>query len=276
MKLLKKNWLYLFVTLLAAVGTIHLTLVTFSEWYTWYMSDYEKICYLLWGIAFLMTFRRMAAGCKKLWTKLSAGVGISLLYTAFVFFLNNYWRCVAINGEFAMDPPFSLATVMGWDITYTNRLGEYRYPAVFAVMLALCGLILLWTRSKNPTKWLDRFLDWLALCDLKKRSLDEVYREAREMPEIDGLVDYINRMLQDEAHKAELMEFMDQHQDRLLIRLFLRRFEELVTREEYLKYKAMYVRLFEAYIKEGREYFNTATVEFTDIFEQLDQKFELD
>ena len=81
-----------------------------------------------------------------------------------LFFANNFWRYISINNTFNDEIFVPYMAVLKWDITYTEGLGEFRYFAVFLLMYALCGLIIVLSHSKTKdvfTRVKDNFYNWL-------------------------------------------------------------------------------------------------------------------
>ena len=278
MKKFRKILFYVIIILLAITAVINLTREFYNEGYTWYSGDYEKVCYVLLCLTFVSCFYSIVNKFKHLWIRITVGISTSLSYTTLVFFLNNYWRYICINYDFDWEYPIPLSAVMKWDITYTHNYGEYRYPMVFAVIAVLCGLKIFFSHPKIKTiyhDWNDKLCNWLYIKELKKESLSDLYYEVIKDPDISRLVDYVQNMPLNEDGKFVLMNFVDEHRDCLLIYLLFMHYEDLLTKEEYIKYRMLYVDITETYINKQKEHFATAKVEFPEMFRKLDDRFNI-
>ena len=265
-------------------GLLILATFTYMTWdfytagYSWYTRDYEKVCYGLWCAVFAIYFYEIADKFKHLWTKILAGITTSFVYTGLVFFANNFWRYICINHNFNWEHPIPLSVVMKWDITYTHNYGEYRYPIVFAVIAILCGLKVFLSHPKIKTiyhGWNDKLCNWLYIKELKKESLSDLYYEVIKDPDTSRLVDYVRNMPLNEDGKSALMNFVDEHRDCFLIYLLFIHYEDLLTKDEYVKYRMLYVDISETCIDKRREHYATAKVEFPEVFGKLDDKFNI-
>lgn len=278
---MKKFWkilFYVIIILLATTAVIHLTWEFYNEGYTWYSRDYEKVCYVLLCLAFVFGFYAIANKFKHRWTQITVGVATSLFYTALVFFLNNFWRYICINYDFDWEYPIPLGVVMKWDITYTHNYGEYRYPIVFIVIAVLCGLKVFLSHPKIKTiyhGWNDKLCNWLYIKELKKESLSDLYYEVIKDPDTSRLVDYVLNMPLNEDGRSTMMNFVDEHRDCFLIYLLFIRYEDLLTEDEYTKYRTVYVDITETCINKRREHYATTKVEFPEVFRRLDDKFNI-
>ena len=278
---MKKFWkilFYVLIILLAITAVIHLTWEFYNEGYTWYSGDYEKVCYGLWGIVITLCFCAIVNKFKHLWSQITVGITTSLFYTALVFFLNNFWRYICINYDFDWEYPIPLSAVMKWDITYTHNYGEYRYPMVFAVIAVLCGLKIFLSHPKIKRiyqGWNDKLCNWLYIKELKKENLSDLYYEVIKEPDTSRLVDYVRNMPLNEEGKSALMNFVDEHRDCFLIYPLFIHYEDLLTKDEYIKYRMLYADITEKCINRKREYYSTAKVEFPEVFRKLDDKFNI-
>lgn len=132
-----------FLTLVTLVGVI---------WYAWFIYHYEvqeRVFELLCYISFALSFwaANHFNSNKKL--RLTRGIQIvvmALLFTALIFFLNNYWRYLYENAQFYWHRTphdscwyISLTSIMRKDFQYTNGIGVFRYLLVFAI--SVVGLI---------------------------------------------------------------------------------------------------------------------------------------
>lgn len=278
---MKKIWkilLYVIIIFLAITAVIHLTWEFYNEGYTWYSRDYEKVCYGLWGVVITLCFCAIVNKFKHLWSQIIVGITTSLFYTALVFFLNNFWRYICTNFDFDWEYPIPLSAVMKWDITYTHNYGEYRYPMVFAVIAVLCGLKIFLSHPKIKTiyqGWNDKLCNWLYIKELKRESLSDLYYEVIKDPDTSRLVDYVRNMPLNEDGKTALMNFVDEHRDCFLIYLLFIHYEDLLTKDEYTKYRTLYVYITETYINKRKEHYTGAKVEFPELFIKLDDKFNI-
>lgn len=246
---------------------------------SWYGRDYEKVCYAVWALALVVCCAAATKRMRALWKKLLAGGATALTYTAVVFLANNFWRHIEIHSFPGMDTYIPFSDVMRWDATFTYGSGGWRYPMVFALMLLLCVLAILWQHFHFHAlccRGEEAFFDWLADRELRKRSLEDIYGEGVEEVYSQQLVKYVSALPQDNRHKEQMMAFVDRHNDVVLIELLLMHYRNLLTLEEYSHYRAKYLALSEAYIEEQKTYYSMAKAELPPICRWLDRKFDLE
>ena len=278
---MKKVWKITKYTLLAILSLgafFGMTYYYYTGGNNWFGRDLEKVCYGIWCLAFAVCFHDVEGGFKRLWTRIVSGITTSLLLTATVFLANNYWRYLSINCEFNWEYPIPYSTIMRWDILHTYGWGEFRYPMVFVIIFSICGLKIFFSHPKVKAiyhGWNDKFWNWLYIKNLQKENLSELYHEVVEVPDTSDLVDYVRHMPLSEDGKSKLMNFIDKHQDCLLIYLLFMHYGDLLTKEEYVKYRTLYVDITETYIDKQKEHFATAKVELPEMFRKLDDKFNI-
>lgn len=276
---MKKFWKIaklVLVGLLMLVSFAHMTCNTYYEWDLWYTGELEIANYIIWLIGFTICFYAIADKIERLWAKIVTGAATSLLYTTFVFLANNLWKYISINNDFNWENPIPYGAMLKWDIGYTYKYGWLRYPIVFAIMFVICGAKILWTRPGviKIREYLDERLGrWLYISELKKQNLVDLYYDVVEDTKEDKLLDYVDNMPLDETNKKMLMRFIDIKKDTYLIHLLFRRYEDLLTAEEYTHYRNLYIELTKAHIKERQEHYAKAKVVFTLPFKRLDDKF---
>lgn len=278
MKKFQKILKYVMLSALSVAAFVLMTHYYYVGGDNWFGRDLEKVCYGIWCFTFAVCFYDVVSRFRHLWTRIIAAITTSLLLTTIVFLANNFWRYLSINCEFNWEYPIPYGTLMKWDITYTHNYGEYRYPMVFAVIAVLCGLKIFLSHPKIKRiyqGWNDKFCNWLYIKELKKESLSDLYCEAIKGPDTSKLVDYVRNMPLNEDSKSELMNCVDEHQDCFLIYLLFMHYEELLSREEYIKYRMLYADITESCINSKREYYATAKVEFPEVFRRLNDKFDI-
>lgn len=270
------------ITFLSAIFSL-LTFTAVTRYYYMggsgrYGGEYEEVFYAFLGLFFVFCFCIADNKLKTIPKKIAVCVAVSITYTLTVFLINNFWRYICINLSFNWEAPIPYVTFLGWDAMYTDSYGEYRYPILLIIMLILCGLKIFFSHTKTKevlSKWSNVFLDWLYIQILKRQKITDIYDEYAEDYYDGELIDYVSNMPLDEKHKHQLMEFTDTHKDTLLIILLLARFEDILTLEEYTKYRKLYTDISEEYIANQRAYFAGAKVKYHDVFVKLDSKFNL-
>lgn len=276
MKRICKNIIYVVTVILAIAGSVHLASIYGRPALSAFLEEYERTCYTLWCIAFVLTFCKLTARIWRVWKKIAVASLISLAFAVTVFLINNMWRYMYFNYALYLCAPTPFWMVMKWDITYTRGLGEFRYPLAFATMLAICVILTLIKHFNIPEKvgyCIDNLSEQLYLKSLKKENLADVYFQALEDSDRERLEDYVENMTLTDYNKEAFMELIDFKDDDYLIFLFLKRFGNLLTKKEFLKYKNMYKKLGQKRIDEYREYYNNAEVIFPEVFGKLDDKF---
>ena len=164
---MKNFWKIFKYVILSALSVAALILTTYYYYIGgdgWFGCNLERACYGIWCITFAACFYDMVDRFIHLWAKIIAAVATSLIYTAFVLFLNNLWRYICINHIFRWEQPVALGTVLKWDLTYTYNYGEYRYPLIFGIIFVICGLMIILSRPKIKAIYrnqYDKLCNWL-------------------------------------------------------------------------------------------------------------------
>lgn len=278
MKNFRKILKYVMLSALSVVAFILMTNYYYTGGDNWFGRDLEKACYGIWCFTFAVFFYDVVSKFRRLRTRIIAAITTSLLLTTIVFLANNFWRYLSINCEFNWEYPIPYGTLMKWDITHTYGWGEFRYPMVFIIIFVICGLKIFLSHPKIKAVyhgWNDKLCNWLYVKELQKERLSELYHEVVEDPDTSRLVDYVRHMPLSDEGKFELMNFIDEQRDCLLIYLLFMHYEDLLTKEEYIKYRMLYEDITETYINKQKEHFATAKVEFPEMFRKLDDRFNI-
>ncbi|MBR3837562.1 MAG: hypothetical protein IKJ74_05375 [Clostridia bacterium] len=244
-----------------------------------YLTSTKELEFLFYGnfcALALLTFGYVFWDRFSLKMKL-LGAGItSILYTAAVFFANNFWRCLNDNFYFGDRFFVPYKAFLLWDITYTTGYGEFRYPLVFAAMLILCGVVIVFTlpRIKEAVGRLrERISRWGYFGLLRLESLEDLYGEYRWNVAKERLSDYVSQMPLTKKSKERLKSYAIENEDGLLIYLFIKRYEKMLTKEEFEFLRQLFVKEQEECIQSQRETYSTATVANPEVFERLEERF---
>jgi len=233
----------------------------------------EYACYTIWGFIFAELFYAITQRFKRIWIKIAVGSLVSLIFTATLFLANNLCRYAAINARFGGCIFTSYASVLKIDIDY----GLYRYLGVFSLMLMLCMGKLLLTQPRAKAIYgslAERLKAWFWYGSLSAEMVEDIYCGASEdMFCLEWFFECVQNMPRDESYKKMLISCIEKHPDWMLVRLLLHRFGELMTREEYTKYRELYMKTGEEYIGQKSEYYNSLKENMASSLKELDARF---
>ena len=110
----------------------------------YYFVDFERACYVVWGILFAVLCWDIAGKIRPIWGKGLFVSSISFLYVIIVFLTNNYWKYLEYVECYHGDEQNLYKILLRGDALYSRGYGEFRYPMVVLAMVAICatGLIL--------------------------------------------------------------------------------------------------------------------------------------
>ena len=269
--------------IVGALMVIPFTCLAYHLYYRqldWHDGVFEKICYGIWFVGVAMFFYEIADKFKRVWSKIVAAVSTSLIYTGLVIAGNTLLKYICINNWFGWIDPIPYDAILKSDITLTYAWAWVRYPAVFLLMLVVCALKAfdkLWVFGVLFYDLCEKVENWLYLKDLKKQGLLMLYYDCVEDPEhtpFKKLYDYILNMPLEPKWKDVLKMFITLKKAGFLIPLLLKRYENMLTKDEYNEFKQLYIEYTEAYLEQKREYYANAKVEFNEVFDRLDEKFD--
>ena len=157
---------------------------------------------------------------------------------------------------------------------------KYPYPVYFVVLLLLCGGKILLTLP-SVKEWLEMAEDWLAeriiLVEMRHATLEESFQRMWEGDGLEQFFDHVNRMPDTRDGMKEMTDLIERlPEDTLLIAALFEKYKDLLTREEYEKYRALYMERGNAKIEERRAYYNAAVVRLPRCCWELDRKFGVD
>lgn len=242
-----------------------------------YAEHLEKLSYAVWAVALMVVFSIVSKKIKAVWGKLTLGAGFSLIFTAAVFLSNNFWKFRWLNLEFYLIHPITYLDVLKSDLSYRGGYGIFRYVFVFILVTLLFALevVLSSQKVKNFFKGIgNKIEDYFRLKDLSRLSLEELYLDSKEVNDYDDFTFFIGKMKLNEELKEQVAALTQKYSDdKELPLIMIWRFEDILSREEYLEYKNQYLARVQREIERKREFYNNFKVELPSAFRELDEKF---
>lgn len=228
---------------------MHAMLITVS-FYGWDVWNFiERATYIVFAVLIGTIYKYIYDVLKKHPSKILVSVGLALVFTAGVFFANNYFHylhrnAVIFNWSFYV--PYSY--FLKYDLSYKIGYGEYRYILVFLAMcLANLAIILYF-------KWLSPMLkDWIQDIGLwyfghNEKTMKNKIERLMTRADYTDFIDEINSMPRSEKSKDLFEKLIDEYDEDNLIELYqglFIRFWEYLSREEYLEYRQRYLDNFD-------------------------------
>lgn len=214
---------------------------------TWTFA--ERALYVVFAVLVGTIYKYLYDVLKKIPSKVFVSLGLSAVYTACVFFANNYfhylvWNSVIFNWRYH----FSYSQFLKYDITYTYGNGEYRYILIFTAMCVANLAIILYF------KWLSPMLkDWIQDIGLwyfgpNEKTMKNKIERLMTGADYTDFIYEINSMPQSEKTKNLFKKLIDEYEEDKLIELYqglFIRFWEYLSREEYLEYRQRYLDNFD-------------------------------
>lgn len=275
-----KRYLKIAAYILTAAVCSALFIDTSRLHYEWGTQELLTTCEFLFygslGIWLLLTFVFFAKKLSTVKKKLFLACPFSLLYTVLVFLSNNFFRFLLTNTCFGWKFVISYPLFLKWDITYVRGMGAFRYPLVFLLMLLLCVLVTVFSIpkvKKTVFRFLDRAVTWAYYRLFYIETLKGLYVEYTEGTSLTRLEACVSLMPLNGRNKRKLMHYAEITEDYYVVYLFISRYESMLTKEEYLKYKKKFMSLAEDFIKRQREYYSRPKIEYPDVLVRLDERF---
>jgi len=264
---------------LSLAAFVFVTSYYFRENFCFEGPYFEKICYGVWCVSTGVYFSALAKRIKGVAVKLTAAFLTSGIFTAAVFFANNFWTYICFNGEYSFDYHVPYFAFLKQDILYNFADGEFRYPLVFAIMLAVC-IFTVFRVGRFLVSKLGICFDCLAetLYDLtlSLESLEELYCDAVGDEADNRLNEYVSRMPVNQSGKKEMMDCIDKYNDPKLIELLFSRFGGILEIHEYTSYRKRYLMLEEKRINELLEQNLARTARLPESCRALDERFGIE
>lgn len=104
-----------------------------------YFTIFEKEAYIFSGLCYLLIYHqiiRKANNSHK--SIILTGIGVSAVCTVQVILLNNLWHYISFNEMFDWVDPARYSGFLIKDLSYMQCGNGFKYPMVFALMLAAC------------------------------------------------------------------------------------------------------------------------------------------
>jgi len=226
-------------------------------------KNFEMLFFGLLGLILFAVFCDLENKIKTLWIKATVAAAWSAIYAAIVFVINNFWRYIDLKLQF--DDAFSFEAVLKWDAAYTGGLGCFRYLILFAVMFAFCGFKIFISLPKSKavlSEWKSAIYDRIYMDD-ESEDIDAddemdftdwfIDGEGQEdVKTLSGLNDVFPYT---EEGKTKVMNMIDEDEWEFWIYLLFKRYGDMLTKEEYLKYRDMYIKANEEFIQKNRDRF---------------------
>lgn len=236
----------------------------------------EKVCYAVWAVAVATVFPALSKK-RAFFGKLVLSAFLSLIFSAAVFFANNFFKWLQINLEYFEEFTVPYFTVLKSDFFYNDGNRGYRYIIAFAIMFFILMIFALICNVKFKAFVKDKIAkigNYLYLKDIKLRGIEEVYLDARDFCDYEDLKFYLENMETTNDEKAKIEELIKKYDDdKELVYAMLWKFGELMTRKEYIMYKNLYIELAQKEIERKREYYNSLHVDIPSVCTRLDEKF---
>ena len=227
-----------------------------KRYYWQEMWDFgERSLYVVFAVLIGTIYKYLYDVLKKIPSKIFVSLGLSAVYTACVFFANNYFHYLEWNSELSKwNIYFPYSRFLKRDITYTYGNGEYRYILIFSAMcLANLAIILYFKRFLPMLKDCIRDLCLWYFGPNEKTMRNKIDRLLTGADYTD-FVDEIDYMPRNERSKDLFKKLIDEYDEDNLIELYqalFERFWEYLSREEYLEYRQRYLDKFDEPLPEN-------------------------
>ncbi len=226
--------------------------------YGWDEWDFiENALYIVFALLVGTIYKYIYDKLKRLPSKIIISLGLSLVFMVCVFFTNNYFHYLHLNGVVFgwTDPIVPYSYFLKYDLNYKIGYGEYRYILVFVAMCLANLAIIVYFRRVVPfaKKLIHKF-------ELKYYGPNEStveYRIQRLLTgaDYDDLINEINSMPKDAKNKDVFIKLINKYdkEESSLIELYLAlfiRYREFLSRDEYLEYRKKYTERFDVPLPE--------------------------
>ncbi len=272
---MKKSFKYAVLVLICVLVFLGVSRVACNARYLNEANVHEQIAYCVFAFAFVVLVRASTSRIKGLGVKLGIFAVCSLVFSTGVFFANNLWKYLSFNSVFPQGSDgLTYKSFLISDLSYNYGLGEYRYLFVFALMLAALTVIELLMRKGLKARfdrWSESLHEWICMKSFISDDLEDLYLEAREYA-IKRVIRYVDDMPHTEKGKRKLMALAYDYEEAGPVYLLLKKYGDMLTREEYIKYKKLYSERFDKYIKKRKAY-DEKRRNITAIITELDDKF---
>lgn len=212
---------------------------------------YEYLLYAVIGVFSLALWNKISF--KNTSKKLLINSFWALGFTAVIFLINNLLHFIKFNNMFNWVDPCPLWVFMKSDITYTQGIGLFRYPFVFALLFSANIIIpVIIQKSKSSNSRRKGIIEKLCIteddiCDLYSDKSDLeilVNLYLKEKIGETAIYEYCKTLTDSEKDIAELTKCMDSSDVKILYDIFFEKYKETATEEMMLKYTEKYKEKF--------------------------------
>lgn len=278
---MKKIIKYSILSLISALLIIWVSRIYYKYPYNWDITmGFERAAYISLTLTCISFFVDITRKIKHRWGRMSVFTMGALIYTVGIILLNNYWRWIYLNGIFGWREEyfFSYKSVALEDLKYCYGLGEYRYPLVFVAVLGILVLIDLF-KDKVVQIW-EKLYEWMYRNGIIDDKLKQSFLDARFYA-VYRFQSCVENMPHNETGKRRLMELVDKYEkykEAGPVYMLLKVYGDMLTREEYIKYRHLYYECLVAYIErvETRSFLNEPQKELLPVLRELDLKFGIE
>lgn len=209
----------------------------------------ESALYIVFAVLVGTIYKYLYDVLKKISSKVFISLGLSAVYTASVFFVNNYfhyleWNSVIFDGRYH----FPYSRFLKYDITYTYGYGEYRYILIFVAMCTANLAIIAYFKWISPVlkNWIQDMGLWYF--GPNEKTMENRIQRLLTGADYTDLINEINCMPQNEETKDLFKKLINKYDEECkLVELYqglFTRCGELLSREEYLEYRQRYQEKF--------------------------------
>ena len=222
--------------------------VSFHGWDVW--DSIERATYIVFAVLIGTIYKYIYDVLRKYPSKILVSIGLALVFTAGVFFANNYFHylhrnAVVFNWRYYV--PYSY--FLKYDLQYKVGYGEYRYILIFLAMCLANLAVIVYFKRISPVlkKWIQKAELWYF--GPNESTLEHRIQRLLTGADYTDFIDEINCMPINKETKDVFKKLISKHDEECKIvelyqALFIR-YGQFLTREEYLEYRQKYLENFD-------------------------------